>query len=43
MLKKKTNASVLIEVMWLMKMKIRLKIKSRSQRYDINRPTPWHR
>ena len=23
-------------------MKMRLKMKNRSQRYDINRPRPWH-
>ena len=28
--------------MWLMAMKIRLKIKSRSHRYDINGPKPGH-
>ena len=30
------------EVISLMKMKMRLKMKNRSQRYDINRPLPRH-
>ena len=28
------------DVIWLMSIKIRLKVKSRSQRYDINKPRP---
>ena len=30
------------EVIWLMTMKIRLKMKNRWHRYDINRPSPRH-
>ena len=30
------------EVIWLMTMNIGLKIKNRSQRYDINKPRPRH-
>ena len=29
-------------IIWLMVVKMRLKIENRSQRYDINRPMPRH-
>ena len=39
----KTTASVLINgVVWLITMKMRLKVKNRSERYDINWPRPRH-
>ena len=38
----KNNCVCFDNVMWLMTMKMRLKIKSRSQRYDINWPKPRH-
>ena len=42
---KKTNASVLMtfnDVIWLITMKIRLKIKNTSRRYDLTRPRSRH-
>ena len=36
----KTKCVFLNEVIWLMKVKMRLKIKNRSQRYNIDRPRP---
>ena len=38
----KSIASVLNEVIWLMAMKMRLKMKNRSHIYDINGPRPGH-
>ena len=38
----KNNCICFDNVMWLMTMKMRLKIKSKSQRYDINWPKPRH-
>ena len=39
----KANSICFNEVIWLMAMNTRLKVKRRSRRYDINRPRPRHR